>query len=568
MDIPRYALIAASVLLGLMLLGEWTRFSTAQQDASLPAVPMVDAGPVVPDTPGEVAVLGNTSQNGMDLPAAEDINLTNSQALEGASPSTTATGRIVTVHTDVLEINIDLEGGDVVGAALKNYPKTLDDPTDPFVLLERNALRTYIAQSGLVGPDGIDQSRRARYRASQDVYTLSPGESLDVAIDYADADSALRVSKHFAFEPGSHTIGVHYTITNLAARPAQLTPFVQLKRDSSPAPVASDAGMGMQPFLGSALTQPDQRFTKFDFEDMAEDPFRADLPGGWIAMLQHYFVSAWIPDADNTYRFRTRQTRSGDNIIGYTGPAMVIAPGETANISNQLYVGPKNQSVLADLATHLDLVVDYGWLWWIAQPLFWLLTMIQSVVINWGVAIIFLTLLVKLAFFQLSAAGYKSMARMRKVQPRILAIREEYASDKAKQSQAMMELYKKEKINPLGGCFPILVQMPVFIALYWVLMESVELRQAPLALWIEDLSVMDPYFVLPILMGASMYYMQKLNPAPPDPMQAKIMQWMPIVFTFFFLWFPAGLVLYWLCNNLLSMGQQYLINRRIESGAL
>jgi YidC/Oxa1 family membrane protein insertase len=349
---------------------------------------------------------------------------------------------------------------------------------------------------------------------------------------------------------------------------AQVTPFVQLKRDSSPAPVASDAGMGMQPFLGSALTQPDQRFTKFDFEDMAEDPFKADLTGGWIAMLQHYFVSAWVPDPNSTYRFRTRQTQSGDNIIGYTGPALAVAPGETVVVSNQLYVGPKNQSVLADLSTHLDLVVDYGWLWWIAQPLFWLLTVIQGVVVNWGVAIICLTLLVKLAFFQLSAAGYKSMARMRKVQPRIMAIREEYANDKAKQSQAMMELYKKEKINPLGGCFPILVQMPVFIALYWVLMESVELRQAPFALWIHDLSVMDPYFVLPILMGASMYFMQKLNPAPPDPMQAKIMQWMPIVFTFFFLWFPAGLVLYWLCNNLLSMAQQYLINRRIESGAL
>ena len=568
MDIPRYALIAASVLLGLMLLGEWTRFSTAQQEAALPAVPMVEAEMAAPDTPDEMAVVGATSQDDMDLPTVEDINLTSGQAPDRASPATTATGRIVTVHTDVLEIKIDLEGGDVVGAALKDYPKTLDDPADPFVLLERNAMRTYVAQSGLVGPDGIDQNQRARYRASQDVYTMSGGKPLEVVIDYAGTDSALRVSKHFDFEPGSHTIGVHYTVTNLAAEAAQLTPFVQLKRDSSPAPAASDAGMGMQPFLGSALTQPDQRFTKFDFEDMAEDPFRADLTGGWIAMLQHYFVSAWVPASDNTYRFRTRQTRSGDNIIGYTGPALVIASGETTTISNQLYVGPKNQSVLADLATHLDLVVDYGWLWWIAQPLFWLLTVIQSVVINWGVAIIFLTLLVKLAFFQLSAAGYKSMARMRKVQPRILAIREEYANDKAKQSQAMMELYKKEKINPLGGCFPILVQMPVFIALYWVLMESVELRQAPLALWIEDLSVMDPYFVLPILMGASMYYMQKLNPAPPDPMQAKIMQWMPIVFTFFFLWFPAGLVLYWLCNNLLSMGQQYLINRRIESGAL
>jgi YidC/Oxa1 family membrane protein insertase len=516
----------------------------------------------------EMAVPSSAPQDDLDLPAVEDINLTSGQERASAGPSEATAGQIVTVHTDTLEIKIDLEGGDVVGAALKHYPKTLDDPDDPFVLLERNALRTYVAQSGLVGPDGIDQSQRARYRASQEVYTQTGGEPLEVVIDYAGTDSALRVSKHFRFEPGSHTIGVHYTVTNRSAQAAQVTPFVQLKRDSSPAPASSDSGMGMQPFLGSALTQPDQRFTKFDFEDMAEDPFRADLTGGWIAMLQHYFVSAWVPDPDNTYRFRTRQTRSGDNIIGYTGPAMMISPGDTATIRNQLYVGPKNQPVLADLATHLDLVVDYGWLWWIAQPLFWLLTMIQSVVINWGVAIIFLTLLVKLAFFQLSAAGYKSMARMRKVQPRIVAIREEYANDKAKQSQAMMELYKKEKINPLGGCFPILVQMPVFIALYWVLMESVELRQAPFALWIDDLSVMDPFFVLPILMGASMFYMQKLNPAPPDPMQAKIMQWMPIVFTFFFLWFPAGLVLYWLCNNLLSMGQQYLINRRIESGAL
>ena len=567
MDIPRYALIAASVLLGLMLLGEWTRFSAVQQEAALPVVPMVEEAGVA-DFAGEMAATSSAPQDDLDLPAIEDINLASGQETASAGPSAATTGRIVTVHTDTLEIKIDLEGGDVVGAALKNYPKTLDDPNDPFVLLERNALRTYVAQSGLVGPDGIDQRQRAQYRASQEVYTQTGGEPLEVVIDYAGTDSVLRVSKHFRFEPGSHTIGVHYTLTNRSAQAARVTPFVQIKRDSSPAPASGDSGMGMQPFLGSALTQPNQRFTKFNFEDMAEDPFRADLTGGWVAMLQHYFVSAWVPDPDNTYRFRTRQTQSGDNIIGYTGPAMVIASGETASISNQLYVGPKNQSVLADLAAHLDLVVDYGWLWWIAQPLFWLLTVIQSVVINWGVAIILLTLLIKLAFFRLSAAGYKSMARMKKMQPRIQALKEEYANDRAKLSQAQMELFKKENINPLGGCLPVLIPMPVFVALYWVLMESVELRQAPLALWIKDLSVMDPYFVLPILMGASMYYMQKLNPAPPDPMQAKIMQLMPIAFTFICLWFPAGLVLYWLCNNLLSMGQQYLINRRIESGAL
>ena len=562
MDIPRYALIAASVLLGLMLLGEWTRFSEDQHTAALPAVPMVAPAETYPSP-------APTPKADSDLPVNEDVDLASQAVTESArSDSESVTGQLITVHTDTLEVMIDLNGGDVVGTALKSYPKTLAAPDNPFVLLERNTQRTYIAQSGIVGSDGIDSKERAIYASQQTFYELGASESLEVALTYAGPNNRLDVTKRFLFTRGSHVVTVVHDVTNTSSEAANITPFAQIKRDSTKAPAGSESSMGMQPFLGSALTQPDQRFAKFDFEDMAEDPFKADLSGGWVAMLQHYFVSAWVPDPDQTYRYRTRQTQAGFNIIGYTGPAISVAPNETLSVTNRLYTGPKHQSVLSDLAPHLDLVVDYGWLWWIAQPLFWLLTFIQSIVINWGVAIILLTVLVKLAFFQLSAAGYKSMARMRKVQPRIMAIREEYANDKAKQSQAMMELYKKEKINPLGGCFPILVQMPVFIALYWVLMESVELRQAPFALWINDLSVMDPYFVLPILMGASMYYMQKLNPAPPDPMQAKIMQWMPIVFTFFFLWFPAGLVLYWLCNNLLSMAQQYIINRRIENGAL
>jgi YidC/Oxa1 family membrane protein insertase len=566
MDIPRYALIAASILLGLMLLGEWTRF-TADEQALIPASPIVEAT-AQKDSPtllGDPTTSFDQSPQD-DLPSDEDLAQSSSADIyNGISAQASS---LVRVTTDVLEIIIDLEGGDVVGAALRDYPKTLADPSDPFVLLERNGQRTYVAQSGLVGPDGIDRQARALYRTDRPSYELTSGNTLDIDLHYQNDDGALAVRKIYRFQRGSHTILVDHEIQNLSSRTTNLTPFAQLKRDSSSAPSDNNSGMGMRPFLGSALTHSEQRFEKFDFEEMAENPFKADVQGGWIAMLQHYFVSAWVPSATDTHRYRTRHTNNGFNIIGYTGPALTLAPGETSTVTNTLYVGPKNQSVLSDLAPHLDLVVDYGWLWWIAQPLFWLLTTIQSVVVNWGIAIIVLTLLVKLAFFQLSAAGYKSMARMRKVQPRIVAIRDEYANDKAKQSQAMMELYKKEKINPLGGCFPILVQMPVFIALYWVLMESVELRQAPLALWITDLSVMDPYFVLPILMGASMFYMQKLNPAPPDPMQAKIMQWMPIVFTFFFLWFPAGLVLYWLCNNLLSMGQQYIINRRIENGSL
>lgn len=564
MDIPRYALLAASALLSFMLLGEWTRYSAEQETALRPQVPMVDVTPSLFDTPQALFNTTSPSVNPLDsdLPAQTDLSLSD-QARRDATNNGLQPG-LVTVHTDVLEVMIDLKGGDIVGAGFKDFPKTLADTSEPFVLLERNSQRTYVAQSGLVGPDGIDQPIRARYRTERSIYQHTGLAPLEVVLTFDDEVSSLTVRKVFIFEAGSHTITVLHEATNTSSNNVQITPFAQIKRDTSPAPASNDSGMGMQPFLGAALTQPDQRFVKFDFDDMADEPFKGNITGGWVAMLQHYFVAAWVPSNAATYRYSTRQTRAGFNIIGYTGPAISLAPAETARIVNQLYIGPKNQRVLGDLATHLDLVVDYGWLWWIAQPLFWLLTTIQSIVINWGVAIICLTLLVKLAFFQLSAAGYKSMARMRKVQPRMAAIKEEYANDKAKQSQAMMELYKKEKINPLGGCLPILVQMPVFIALYWVLMESVELRQAPFALWIKDLSVMDPYFVLPVLMGASMYYMQKLNPAPPDPMQAKIMQWMPIVFTFFFLWFPAGLVLYWLCNNLLSMGQQYIINRRID----
>ena len=558
MDIPRYALIAASILLGMMLLGEWTQFSSERTQADQSSTPLVSE---------------RTATAAADLPTTAPVNQVSladgdlPSVAVAAAPAVALPSSLVSVMTDTLEVVIDLEGGDVVGAALRQFPLTLTDPEQPFVLLERNDRRTYIAQSGLVGPDGIDQPTRATYSTSEATYTQRPGEPLEVVLEWQGTAPNLLAQKVFRFEPGSHIISVQHLVTNRSDVALQMAPFAQLKRDGSDAPTNSDSGMGMRPFLGAALTQPDQRFVKFDFEEIAEEPFTADIPGGWVAMLQHYFVSAWVPEADQNYRYRTRHTSSGFNIAGFTGAVFSVPPGASHSVVTKLYVGPKNQQVLSGLAPHLDLVVDYGWLWWIAQPLFWLLTLIQSLVINWGVAIIVLTILVKLAFFQLSAASYRSMARMRKVQPRIMAIRDEYANDKAKQSQAMMELYKKEKINPLGGCLPILIQMPVFIALYWVLMESVELRQAPFALWIEDLSAMDPYFVLPLLMGASMYYMQKLNPAPPDPMQAKIMQWMPVVFTFFFLWFPAGLVLYWLCNNLLSMAQQYVINRRIEGGA-
>jgi YidC/Oxa1 family membrane protein insertase len=391
-------------------------------------------------------------------------------------------------------------------------------------------------------------------------------DSLTVDLSWQD-DTGVKITKRFTLRRGDYLVNVDYLVENNSGARWQANLFGQIKRNSNPPPSAESSGMGMQPFLGFAVTQPDDRFTKFTFDDLAEESFKAQLPGSWIAMIQHYFLSAWIPNPEQTHTYSARVTRSGFNIGGFTSPPLVLDPGQSGTVGAGFYAGPKDQYRLEEISPYLELSVDYGWLWWIAQPLFWLLTKIHSLVGNWGVSIILLTVLIKGAFFQLSAKSYKSMANMRRVQPKMADIREQFADDKQKQSQAMMELYRKEKINPMGGCLPILVQMPVFIGLYWMLMESVELRHAPFILWIKDLSVMDPYFVLPLMMGASMFFMQKLNPPPPDPMQAKIMQWMPVMFTFFFLWFPAGLVLYWVVNNLLSMAQQFVITRQIEAAA-
>jgi YidC/Oxa1 family membrane protein insertase len=466
-------------------------------------------------------------------------------------------------------MRIDLSGGDIFHVGLPRYHARLDTPNVPFVLLQRDEQRLYVAQSGLVGPDGIDSGGRAKFTARASHYELADGaDQLQVDLEYAGGGD-VKVTKRFTLNRGDYLVKVEYLVRNNGNQRWQANLFGQLKRDSSPDPSSENSsGMGMVPFLGTALTQPDQRFSKFDFEEMAEKPFKQQLPGGWIAMIQHYFLSAWIPDPALSHTYSTRVTRNGYNIGGFTSPATIIDPGNSATIAARFYAGPKDQYRLAEISEYLDLSVDYGWLWWIAQPLFWLLIQIQSLVGNWGVSIILLTVLIKAGFFKLSATSYKSMANMRRIQPQMTDIRERYGDDKQKQSQAMMDLYKKEKINPLSGCLPILVQMPVFISLYWVLMESVELRQAPFYFWIKDLSAMDPYFILPLIMGASMWFQQKLNPPPPDPMQAKVMQWLPVIFTFFFLWFPAGLVLYWVANNILSIAQQWVITRQIEkSGA-
>jgi YidC/Oxa1 family membrane protein insertase len=565
MDLQRSLLIGAIAVLSFMLLTKWVDFQGERAATQVQDNTRLVSGSddPAPSQAGRAEPAGSTAAD--DLPSVAE---TSSPPSEAAEPGEGTGDRIIQVHTDVLQLAIDLEGGDIIELALPKYLEKIDVPDVPFTLLERNNTRTYVAQSGLIGTDGIDRNGRPLFTTPSSRYTLEQGkETLQVELRWQD-DNGVKVTKRFSFQRGEYLIKVDYLVENGSDSRWQANLFGQLKRDSSPAPSANAQGsMGLHPFLGAALTQPDDHFTKFSFEDMAEDPFKAVLPGGWIAMIQHYFLSAWIPNPAQSHTYSTRVTKSGFNIAGFTSPALVLDPGQLGEVGAEFYAGPKDQYRLKEISPYLDLSVDYGWLWWIAQPLFWLLTKIHGLVGNWGVAIILLTVLIKAAFFKLSATSYKSMANMRRVQPKMVDIREQFADDKQKQSQAMMELYRKEKINPMGGCLPILVQMPVFISLYWMLMESVELRQAPFVLWIKDLSVMDPYFVLPLLMGASMYFMQKLNPPPPDPMQAKIMQWMPVVFTFFFLWFPAGLVLYWVVNNLLSMAQQYVITRQIEGAA-
>ena len=550
MDIQRYALIGAIAVLSWMLLTEWVVFKKELSAAATTA-----------QTQTPNMIVPNESDTS-DLPSI-NVEAKPEQLGVISNPDNTDTVRVT---TDTLDLVIDLRGGDIIAAGLVKYLAKLDNPDQPFVLLEKNANREYVAQSGLIGPDGIDTKERARYASQAYQYVLTEqDDTLSVELVH-ESDSGLSVIKEFSFARGSHLIEVSYHVTNTSTENKTVYLFGQLKRDGSADPSKDSSGMGLAPFLGAATSLPDQRFAKFSFKDIEEEPLKTQNHGSWIAMIQHYFLSAWVPNPDQMHTYSTR-AKDGFYIAGFVSPATSIAPGATSTTSAKLYAGPKDQYALEKISPYLDLSVDYGWLWWVAQPLFWLLTKIHTLVSNWGFAIILLTVTIKALFFKLSATSYKSMANMRRVQPKMADIREQYADDKQKQSQAMMELYKKEKINPMGGCLPILVQMPVFIALYWVLMESVELRHAPFILWIHDLSVMDPYFVLPVIMGASMWFMQKLNPPPPDPMQAKLMQWLPIVFTFFFLWFPAGLVLYWVINNLLSMTQQYIITKQIENAS-
>lgn len=471
--------------------------------------------------------------------------------------------RLVWITTDTLKVAIDRLGGDVVHAELLKFPLEQGKP-EPVVILNKEPGHRYIAQSGLIGSDGPDASKQGRplYNVEQENYQLN-GDQLEVALRFVTQDGLL-INKVFRFKRNSYRIDVDYQLQNNANRSIRVQSYNQLKQTVK----ASESSMMMPTYRGPAYSTEEERYKKYEFDDLQDKDLSKSTQGGWVAMLQHYFVSAWVPSAEAHNQLYSRDLH-GDGIIGVKGPMIELDTNQSTTLSNTLYVGPKHQDVLTAISPTLNLVVDYGWLWFIAQPLHWLLITLQGLVVNWGLAIIGITIVVRGSMYPLTKKQYESMGKMRLLQPKMKALQERYGEDRQKLQQAMMELYRKEGANPLGGCLPLLLQMPIFIALYWVLMESVELRHAEFALWITDLSMKDPYYVLPLLMGGSMFLIQKMSPTTvTDPMQKKMMTLMPIIFTFMFLSFPSGLVLYWLVSNMISIVQQSMINKSLEKKGL
>ena len=475
--------------------------------------------------------------------------------------TTVQSAKIVTVKTDVLDLSIDLKHGDIVQAQLLNYPESNIEKNKPFTLLQNNDGERYVADSNLfVVTDQVVHPVDVLFTSEHDKYQLGSNQQEMVVSLIGKNAEGLAVKKEFIFSKGSYLITVRYLLANEGEKAWKGYMNTQLLRTSPTEDSSSMFHVGS--YTGASYSKPgESRYKKVGFKDMTKSNLDLDVESGWIAMQQHYFLTAWIPMADSKSRFYTRAI-NGDFTIGAVSQPLTLTPNQQQVISSRLYLGPEITNVLKNIAPGLELTVDYGWLWFISGLLFSLMKAIYSVVGNWGWSIVLVTVIIKLAFYKLSATSYKSMAGMRKLQPKLLALRERYGDDKVKISQATMEMYRQEKVNPLGGCLPILIQIPVFIALYWVLLESVELRQAPFMLWITDLASSDPWHVLPIIMGITMLIQQKLNPAPPDPMQAKVMMFLPILFTGLFWNFPAGLVLYWIVNNTLSITQQWYITHK------
>lgn len=562
----RYALISGIALVCYLLFLQWNAFDEqrlSEKQLNEANAATLSHSEFTAQSLAEESSLPQVSENSDDLPTVVNNDIVETAA---ALPETTSTPSLIQVQTDSVKMYIDSFGGDIVRVELLKHLASRDNKDSGFILMNRSAESTYVAQSGLLGPNGTDKSSSERplFTSAQSNYVMNDTDD-NLVVELNTQQDGVNITKRFRFERESYLVNIDYIIENRSNTLWRAAPYGQIRR--SDFDVESDVGIGMQPYLGAAITTNDKNYDKIDFDDIADETIKVEKTGGWVSMVQHYFISAWVPNQSASNAYTLRKSR-GQNlyILEYLGPMTQVAPNTQATIESAFYAGPKNLRKLQEISPYLELTLDYSWLSFIAKPLFLTLEFIHGFVGNWGVAIILLTLLIKIVFFYPSAISYRSMAKMRKLQPMMADLKERFGDDRQKMSGELMKIYRKEKINPLSGCLPILMQMPVFIALYWVLMESVELRHAPFALWIEDLSVKDPIFILPLIMGATMWIQQKLNPTPPDPMQAKVMQWMPVFFTALFLMFPAGLVLYWVVNNTLSIAQQYVITRQIEKG--
>jgi len=524
----------------------------------------LDYGP----QPEPTVATQSDQKNAVSTDATEGIPQAVISSIDGqaAAPvvgKTEETSQRIKVVTDVLEIEVDTRGGSILQTVLRNYSVTADNPEEKLVLMTDADINYYVAQSGLVSVNkSTAPSHNAIYQNEKNIYRLAEGEDLLEVPLYWNDGNGVSIKKVLTFKRNDYVIDVNYYIT-AGAEKWHGSDYMQIIRSQ---PVETNGNAFIRTYTGGVVYNDEIKYEKYDFDDIADANLDYQLKDGWLAMIQHYFLAAWIPETGNENLYYSRYNRNKDHYtIGTRASAISIEAGQTGEISSRLVVGPKLQNKLEEIAPGLDLTVDYGILTIFAKPLFWLLNAFHGIFGNWGWAIIFLTITVKAVFYKLSEMSYKSMAKMRKVAPRIQKMKEQFGDDRQAMSKAMMEMYKREKINPMGGCLPILVQMPVFISLYWVLLESVEMRHAPFVLWLTNLTDKDPYFVLPVLMGISMFIQQKLNPAPVDPMQQKIFQIMPFAFTIMFAFFPSGLVLYWVVNNILSIAQQYVITKRIEN---
>ena len=562
MDIKRNLILVGLAVVSYLMLLAWNEdYPPNTPSASIeesPSAGIADSGAgQIPDLPLS-ATASETNENDLpDIPVSGEFAAI--EAVKTPNPT-----QIITINTPKQIVTVDLKGGDIVGLSLPDFPTSMETPDNPFPLLRQDSGMVYVAQSGLIGRDGPDASQQGRplYRTAQSDYTITSDEQY-VDLTFT-AQGGIDITKRFVFSVDDYLIGVQYLVNNRSNSSWQGNMFGQIKRDDADDP-SQTGGFRVNTYLGAAIYTPDDPYVKYDFEDIDDGVEPLETNGGWIAFSQHYFLGSWIPNADTNNTYTMRRNNQGQYLLTFVNPPITVAPGQSGSIEAGFWAGPKDQYRLDEISPSLGLTIDYGLFYFIASPIFWLLTQINDLVGNYGLSILLLTLVIKIILYPLSAKSLKSMAKMRRLAPKINDLKDRYGDDKQKFMQAQMELWKKEKVNPFGGCLPMLLQMPVFLGIYWVLNESVELRQASFILWYDDLSQMDPYFILPILMGGAMFVQQMLTPMQTaDPAQAKMMKFMPLIFMVFFLWFPAGLVLYYTANSVLSILQQWIITKQVE----